>query len=176
VFETNANFQADKSVNLKLSGGDNSVTIGDGGGPVSIFGGLSIDTRNGNDTVILDQVSLAGAVKIKTGVGADNLSIEDGSEFLSTFTADMGSGDDSISIAQNTGGTDPVSFGGITKITAGTGNDSLVLGLAIGSGGDAGTNVVFGNAAASILDGGLGLDDFDSADAQSNLTPTGWNP
>jgi hypothetical protein len=173
VFETNANFKADKNVSLTLFGGDNTITLGDGTGLVTVGGKLTIKTLDGNDQILIDQVTATGPVSIMTKGGADVLSIEDGSRFNSTFTADLGAGDDEISVAQNTGvpGPPPVpgptTFVGKAKFIAGTGNDVLSLGVAVAAGGDANSAVVFTDPTSSV-DGGLGLNDFDPTTAQVN--------
>jgi hypothetical protein len=170
VFKTNGNFKADKNITLNLAGGDNVVAIGDGTGLVTVLGKGSITTGDGNDMVTFDEVTWTGPITLKTGGGADFLSVEDGSTFMSTFTADLGNGDDTISIAQDTaadGSPGPTTFTGLTKITAGAGNDSLFLGLAQGApnNGDANSRVVF-STPGSVIDGGLGLDFFDPTSAQ----------
>ena len=136
TFETNGFFRANKNVSLTLAGGDNRVTIGDGSAQASITGNLSIKTGAGNDTIALNRLTLSGTAKIATLAGKDELSIEMGSTFVMAFTADMGTGDDVIAIAQNIGSASPVQFNGSVKILAGLGNDSLFLGL---NPGDSGT-------------------------------------
>lgn len=168
LFETNANFKADKNVTLTLNGGDNTVAIGDGSGLVTVGGKGSITAGDGSDQLLFDRVSWAGPVTIATKGGADLLSVEDGSTFQSTFTADLGNGDDTISMGQNTaldGSPGGDTFVGKAKITAGAGNDAVFLGLAVAAGGDAVSKVTF-NTATSVVDGGLGLDFFDATSAQ----------
>jgi hypothetical protein len=104
------------------------------------------------------------------------LTIDGGATFAATFTADLGTGDDTIAIAQNTGSTAAVTFTGNAKILAGLGNDTLSLGLDVGSGGDVNSRAVF-NGLTDVIDGGLGIDFFDAASGQfTGATPTGWNP
>ncbi len=166
VFDANSNFQADRNVSLELGDGDNEVTIGDGGGPVSILGNLSIQTGAGNDLINLDRLALTRSAKLKLFGGADELSIENNSALAGAFSANMGAGDDTISIAQNTGTPGPVTFSGLVKILAGAGNDTLLLGLdPVGSGGDATSSATFLNL-FSTIDGGLGLNEFDSGTSQ----------
>jgi len=167
VFDANSFFRASKNVSLKLGDGDNEVTIGDGGpAVVSILGNLSIQTGAGNDLINLDRLALSGFANLKLSGGADELSIENNSTFSGAFTADMGVGDDFISIAQNTMTSGAITFTGLVKILAGVGNDTLLLGLdPIGSGGDATSNAIFSNL-FSIIDGGIGLNDFDLGASQ----------
>ena len=172
-FTANGNFKAGKNVSLNLGDGDNRVSVGDATALVSIGGKLTVQTGAGKDTVELDRVSLAGTADLKLGAGTDTLSIEDGTTFAKTFKADLGTGDDTISVAQNSG-VGPVTFTGKATILAGTGNDTLFLGVAIAAGGDATTRVVFSDA-TSVVDGGLGLNDFDQAGGQFTPVPLkGW--
>lgn len=170
-FETNASFKADKNVSLILFGGENTVTIGDGSAAVAIGGAMSVRTGDGNDTVVLSRVAVTGPASLFTKGGADLLIVEDGSRFQSTFTADVGNGDDVISIAQNTGVPGPppvpgpVTFVGKATIKAGLGNDILELGLDPSTGGDANSAAVFSNP-TSVVDGGLGLNFFDALTSQ----------
>lgn len=167
-FDTNANFKADKNITLTLNGGDNLVTIGDGSAAVSVGGKGSITAGDGNDQVLFDRVSWTGPITISTKGGADFLSVEDGSTFQATFTADLGNGDDTISMGQNTaldGSPGGDTFVGKAKITAGAGNDAVFLGLAVSAGGDAVSKVTF-NDNTSVVDGGLGLDFFDPTSSQ----------
>jgi hypothetical protein len=133
-----------------------------------------VQTGAGNDLITLDSVTLDGTADIKTGGGADFLSIEDGSSFAKTFKADMGAGADTISIAQNTGTPGPVVFTGKATIKAGSGNDSMFLGLdPTTMGGDGTSNATFSDPTSSI-DGGTGLDTYEPADGQAtglNQTP-----
>jgi len=175
LFETNANFRADKAVNLTLNGGDNTVTVGDGTGALALGGAVTIKAGDGSDTVAFDQVTVTGAVSVATKGGADLLSIEDGSRFVSTFTADLGLGDDTISVAQNPSPPPPatppgpVTFTGHVKILAGVGNDTLFLG--VGGDGDTTTSVVFTDPTSTIdggLDGGHPLNSYDPATADTS--------
>jgi hypothetical protein len=176
IFDGNSFLKVDQNVALNLGGGDNSVTIGDGTGVALIFGMLSINSGAGDDTITLDDLKLSGSAKINTGAGADTLSIDDGTQFLSTFTADMGAGDDTISVAQDTAATSAVTFTGNAKITAGAGNDTLKLGKSVAAGGTQFTKVVFTDP-TSTVDGGLGLNNYNSSTAQVNtFVLINWNP
>ena len=129
TFDASSQFKA-KNINLMLNGGDNSVTIGDPTAVTTISGTLKIKTASGLDTIALSRVGVAGAASIMTSGGNDVVSIEDNSTFLTTFTADTGTGDDTISIGQNpTADKGGVFFTGAVKIMAGFGNDTLLLGL-----------------------------------------------
>lgn len=174
TFEGNNFLKVDSNVTLKLGGGDNDVTIGDGNGLALIFGTLSVDAGAGNDTLNIDQLKLSGAAKIKTGAGADTLSIENGSQFLSTFSADVGAGDDTISVAQDTDAATEVKFTGKAKFLTGAGNDTLSLGLSIATGGTNFTKVLFTDPTSSV-DGGLGIDFYDEPTSQVNtFLLTNW--
>ena len=174
-FDTNANFKVGKNVTLTLNGGDNTVFLGDGTGPVTVGGKVTVKTGDGTDDIEFSRVTVAGPVLVLAKGGADLLSIEDGSTFQSTFTADLGAGDDTISIAQDTGDPGPppvpgpVTFGGKARILAGAGNDFLLLGVAVAAGGDGTSKATFTDP-TSLIDGGLGLNDFDPTTSQTNLT------
>ena len=176
AFVTNEQFKVGKNLSLTLGGGDNLVVLGNGAGEVTVGGNLTIKGGTGNDLVALDRVRVTGAAKVQTFGGVDELSIETGSTFLKTFTADLGSGDDTILIAQATGSPAPVTFAGKATIKAGTGNDFLLLGLDTdpANGGDANSRVAF-NGAGSVVDGGAGLNLFDDFTAQfSGVVPVNW--
>ena len=174
-FEANAQFKVGKNLGLTLGGGDNLVSVGDGSIAVPVGGNLKVTGGAGADAVSLDRVTVAGTTGLTTLAGADYLSIENGSTFTKAFSADLGSGDDEISVAQLTGSAAAVTFRTKAKILAGTGNDLLALGLdSVSSGGDASSRVDF-LGAGHVLDGGLGLNFYDAASGQSNgVIPTGW--
>jgi hypothetical protein len=176
LFETNAQFKANKNLTLTLGGGDNTVSLGDGTADVAVVGNLKVTAAGGADYVSLDRVAVTGTTTVMTLSGADMLSVEDGSSFAKAFTADLGTGDDTISVAQVTGSTKAVAFNATAKITAGIGNDTLLLGLDQDPtvGGDANTRAVF-LGLANVVEGGTGLDLYDASSGQSNgATPTGW--
>jgi hypothetical protein len=157
VFTTTSRFQADKNVTLNLKSGSNNVVIGDGAAPVPILGKLTVNSGIGNDIISLRNAAVTGTTKIKTGAGPDILNIPSASKFTGTFSADLGAGNDTIGIAQVPGSTAPVTFTGKATFLAGTGNDSLNLGVAAG---DAGQAAVFA-AAGSKIDGGADFNSFD---------------
>lgn len=174
-FFASSAFKVDKNLTLNLGGGNNTVQIGDTSAALTVGGTASITTGDGIDSVSFSDVSWTGPVTLSLKGGGDLLSIDDGTTFHSTFTADTGAGDDIISIAQDTGSSAPVTFTGKAKITAGAGNDSLFLGLAQGVfGGDNNSKAVF-NTTTSVVDGGLGLDFFDATSGQfTGVTPVNW--
>jgi hypothetical protein len=181
-FTTNGNFKVGKNLTFTLNGGDNTVEMGDGTAAVTIGGNLKYKGGAGADSITLNRVTLTGltattgSTLIQTLAGNDSLAIDNGSTFAKTFKADLGSGNDSITMGQLIGATAPVTFSGTAKILAGTGDDSLFLGLDAGSGGDANSRVVF-SGPGNIVDGGDGIDFFDSVTGQfSGVTPIGWNP
>lgn len=175
-FEANAQFKVGKNLSLLVGGGDNTVTVGDGTVRVPVGGNLKVIGGAGADTVSLDNVIVVGATSILTGSGTDYLSIENGATFAKTFTADLGTGDDEISIAQLAGATAAVTFSAKAKILAGTGNDVLALGLenSMAAGGDQFSRADFVGT-GHVVNGGLGLNFYDAASGQSTgVTPTGW--
>jgi hypothetical protein len=167
-----------KSVSLILAGGNNNVTMGEAAAPLSIGGVFAIRTGDGRDTITLTRVSVVGAASIFTFGGNDLLQIETASSFTSTFLADMGTGNDTISIAQDpTGGVGEVFFSKSVTIKGNAGDDSLLLGLSNLAGGDLNSRVRF-VAPINIVDGGLGTDTFNVANSQivGAVTLVGWNP
>jgi hypothetical protein len=181
LFQSNGAFKVGKTVSLTLNGGDNLVAIGDGSAAVVIGGSLRIKGGAGADTISLDGVTvtgvvpLSGAVSILTFAGNDILSIDGGSSFAKTFTADLGTGNDTVSVAQKVGASAPVTFTGTAKILAGIGDDTLILGLKQGApGGDANSRAVF-NGLSNVLDGGTGVDQYDATTAEfTGVVPVGW--
>ena len=163
AFTTNSMFKADKNITLKFKDNANSVAIGDGTAPVAILGNLSVETGNGNDVVNLRNVAITGKTKLNTGGGSDSLFVNSASVFTGTFFADLGAGDDFVSIAQTAGAVVAVKFNGKATIKTGDGNDMLQLGVAAG---DAGQVATF--AAGSSIDGGSGFNSFD--DDVANFT------
>jgi len=170
-FESNGLFRVDKNLSLTLNGGDNVVTLSD----ASVGGGLKIRTGAGNDQITLDRTTVALATSIFAYAGSDSLSIENGSTFATTFGADLGTGNDTISVAQNPAASGAVTFAGAARILAGVGNDTLLLGLDPGFGGSTNSRAVF-VVPTSLVDGGDGIDTFDQGTAQfTGVTPSGWN-
>jgi hypothetical protein len=170
TFTASSKFKADQSMSLKFGNGDNSVTIGDKSGAAGVVGDLSIATGIGADTITIRQTSVGDKVSILTSSGIDGLTIDDGAVFTGKFTTDLGSSDDTITVAQDTaaqGSPGPVLFNGLTNLLGNTGNDTLFLGKATGApGADSKSAVQF--AASSIVDGGLGLNVFDPTTAQTS--------
>jgi hypothetical protein len=152
-------FKADRNVTVTCGNGPTGVTLGDPAAAVAIQESLTIKA-SGPATVGLTDLTVGKATRITTGGGVDGLTI-DGSTFQGMFTADLGGGDDTLAIAQQTGLTAPVTFTGKTMITAGSGNDTLRLGPAAdGPGGDAHSRAVF-SVPTSRIDGGAGFNTFD---------------
>ncbi len=152
----NSFVKADKNVTANLGNFNSIVTIGETGAATAIGGNLSVKSGAGNDSVTLTRVAVAGTTTINTGAGADKLFIETGSTFAKAFSADLGAGDDLISLAQDTGSAAPVLFNAKTTITAGAGNDTLLLGRLAG---DTNSKAVF--APGSVIDAGSGFNTFD---------------
>jgi hypothetical protein len=169
VFTTTGNFKADKNVSLFLRGGDNLVSLGDGNGVATVIGRVTVATGAGNDVIGFDRVTVTGPVLVTTLGGADTLAIDQEAMFLSTFTANLGAGDDSILVAQTPGAVNPVRFIGKATILGGLGNDFLALGLAndVAIGGDVNTRPDF-SVPTSLVDGGLG---FNSIDPDGQFNP-----
>ncbi len=102
---------------LRVTG--TGTTINGGSDPLifeGVTGGLQVDLGGGDDTLLLDTVTLAGTVKIKMGAGADTLSIS-GGELQGTVSVDLGGGDNVLQLCS------PVVDGTLSvKTGAGTGS------------------------------------------------------
>ena len=167
-------FQADRDVVLNLMGGDDTVSLGDTSGALAVGGNLSVLTGDGDDTVTVLGVTVAGVSNFMTGNGSDLLSIDAAAAFTGEVTANLGAGNDFLDIAQNTGSTAGVTFAGRAAFLLGAGNDQLRLGLAVAADGDPNSSVAF-NGSGSVIDGGAGADTFAAATGQfTGLTPIGF--
>jgi hypothetical protein len=164
TFTTNEFFKASKNLTMNLGDGNNIINLGNGAAAIPIAGNLSITSGRGSTTVSLNNIAVAQATKINLGAGPDILIIERGSVFTGTFSADMGAGDDTVSIAQATGSAAAVTFTGRATIKTGAGNDTLLLGK--GTGGDAFSTVAF-NGAGSKIYGGANFNTFDDGTPMS---------
>ncbi len=152
------------SLGAVADAGNDTITVAGGAGTGSIITGTaSISTGSGADAVVLSRITVAGAVAIVTGRGADVLTVQDSSTFLNTFAASLGRGSDVFRVARPPGTTGPVTFVGKVTVQAGLGNDLLRLGRAATDGGDANSRVVFNGG---TIDGGDGVNDFDPARAR----------
>ena len=124
TFQSNSQFKAARDLTLNLGAnnelGDltNHVTIGDTAAATAIGGNLAITGGVAADLIVLNRVNVAGSTRIATGSGDDSLSIKNGSTFAA-FAADLAAGSDTISLAQNSGSTAPVTFNGKATLKAG---------------------------------------------------------
>jgi hypothetical protein len=144
--------------------GNDTIAVAGGVATGSFIAGTAlIGTGSGADAVVFRRITVAGAVSVVTGLGADMLTILDASTFLSTFSAALGPGFDIFRVAQATGTSGPVSFQGTVGVHAGLGNDLLLLGRAATAGGDVNSRVVFNGG---TIDGGGGFNDFDPTRAR----------
>jgi hypothetical protein len=166
---TSGRFKVDGDVNLRLTGGNNTVILGSVSPAISIDGDLNITTGDGVDGVLLTNVQVGGNTRLNLGAEADNLSIVDGSTFTGTTLINLGAGSDTLAIASTVVNTAVVTFTGATRILAGKDNDTIKLGLSIADGGNANTAVAF-VAPTNTLDLGTGTDTFDPAASQINGT------
>jgi len=99
----------------------------------SNFGLLSILGGSGVDNIALNNISvLLGATNIRTLAGNDILTIQNSSFSSSNVTADMGAGDDTVTLNSNTFQVGPPH---LDLFDGGSGNDS------IGGSGNSGLNV-----------------------------------
>jgi hypothetical protein len=161
TFTTNGHLQADRNLTLSFGDGPDQVAIGDGSATVPILGRLTIGTGAGDDAVTIRGVEVTQRARVSTGAGSDVLTVDLGSKFDGTFFADLGTGDDQVSVAQDTSATAPVTFVGTAIVLTGAGNDRLLLGLDPAISMNANTAAVFTASLANRIDGGAGLNVFD---------------
>jgi hypothetical protein len=145
-----------KSVTITGTGANDISFLGGAGGlPVTIDGGLTINTptvNQGND-ITLNDLNVVGATSITLGTGADTVDIEN-STFVNAFTLATGAGDDDVTIQGIAGQT---IFAGFTQVGLGTGANTFTLAPA---GGDVVTllnSAVFGGGGSTPLPSHPGL-------------------
>jgi hypothetical protein len=131
-------------------------------------GRISITSGTGDDSYTFRDVEVRGATILRTGAGADEVSID--SATLAAVTVDLGAGDDVLLLATLAGSDEPGTLKGMLKVRAGAGNDFLGLGRSLNAGGDDQSKVVF-HAAGNLIDGGPGMDVFDRDTQQVELIP-----
>jgi hypothetical protein len=116
--------------------GSMSVTTTGGADAVSIRKGyigwnFSVNVGAGNDTVTLDDLSVAGLSTIDLGAGNDALNVETTAaaagvtSFGSTATIKAGDGDDTVNLSDDSDATTFVRFGGKVHLLSGLGADVL---------------------------------------------------
>jgi hypothetical protein len=130
------------SLDVVGAAGNDAVAVAGGVRTGSVVTGTtSIALGGGADAVTLRRITF-GAVSVTTGDGADTLTIDD-STFSNTFSAALGTGNDTIRLGRFAGSASPVDFRRTVSINAGAGDDSLLLGRAVTGGGDANSRVIF---------------------------------
>ncbi|MCS6896953.1 MAG: hypothetical protein NZM29_03185, partial [Nitrospira sp.] len=142
-----------------LKEGNNQVILGDTTGAVQLTKNVKVKTGAGDDLFEMYRVLVTGTCTINTGAGGDAIRFEYGSTFTGFVMVDSGAGDDLLQAGFQTGAPSTTNFNGGLIAKLGDGNDELLLGLDPGAGGDANSLANFG--AASIIDGGTGLNLFD---------------
>jgi hypothetical protein len=105
-----------------LPSGDTTSPLNLVFGHVSIGGNLKVGAGNGDNTILLDGISVTGNTKVSTGRGSDQIAVlgNDGN-YVGTFSISTGSGADKVVIA------DGATFESSVSIKLGRGNDVLWL-------------------------------------------------
>ena len=105
-----------------LPSGDSTSPLNLVFGHVAIGGNLSVRAGNGDNTILLDGISVTGNTKVATGRGSDQIAVlgNDGG-YVGTFSINSGSGADKVVIA------DGANFQSSVSIKLGRGNDVLWL-------------------------------------------------
>jgi len=169
----NSNVAMKKNLTINVGAGINSVTLGTSAGDFAVGGNLSVTSLGGDDAVTLNRPAVTGTTKINTGAGADLLQMNGPETFTGATTIDLGAGDDTWNAANDPGTTtDRVRFAGTVNAKLGAGNDTLRLGLADASGGNAFTTVDFASTGVNKIDGGTGLNLYDPQAAKLTGTVT----
>lgn len=169
TINNNVSFVGNLTVNA--GAGNNDITLGTAAANLAVGRNLSVTTLGGNDVIELDRLSVTGTTKIKTGAGSDLLDMTGPATFTGATTIDLGAGDDEWRAANDPGTTTgPVTFTGKVNAKLGAGNDTLILGLAVASGGNANTLVGFSASSTNKIDGGSGLNLYDDGAAQTTGT------
>ena len=121
------------------------------------------------DHVWLSDTHVMGITKMATLAGDDDAMVSAGSDFLGTFTLDMGAGIDTVEIASEGGaGLDATSFFDLVSILGGTENDTVTIGASR----DSGEAVHFYDVSTKF-DGGAGLNDkLSNVDVLYSFIPT----
>jgi serralysin len=139
--------------------GASTFTMGDGENTLDVnsatFDNLTYGGGANTDHVWLSDTHVLGITKITTLAAADDVMISAGSDFMGTFTLDMGAGMDTVDIASEAGaGLDSTNFLDAVSILGGTENDTVTIGAARTSG-----EAVHFYDLLTKFDGGAGLDD-----------------
>ena len=128
------------NLSVAAAGGADTVAIRKG----YIGWNFSVNLGAGNDTVTLDDLSVAGLSTLDLGAGNDALNVETTAaaagvtSFGSTVTVKAGDGNDTVNLSDDTDGTTFVQFGGKVHLLSGLGTDVLKDGpentVAVGGG------------------------------------------
>lgn len=171
VMTINSNVGFVGHLTISAGAGNNDITLGSNTANLAITRNLSVTTLGGDDVIRLNRTAVTGTTKVKSGAGSDLLDITGPATFTGSTTIDLGAGDDQWSVANNVGTTTgPVTFTGKVNAKLGAGNDTLILGLLPAFGGNANTLVAFAAPSGNKVDGGTGLNLFDTGTAQTTGT------
>lgn len=142
-FTATSRFRSRGGLSLNLGNGNDTVVLGDAAGRLALDGNLSVNVGSGTNGVTLRRVNVGGTTSVRGTSGVDTVSVEGGSTFARAATFDLGTGNDTLSMAQDLGADGPVTFNGAATLALGTGTNTLTLGRTVAMGGDANTRVVF---------------------------------
>jgi hypothetical protein len=96
----------------------------------SVGGNLTLTTGQGNDTIQVGGTTVVKGTSISTGAGNDTVTLYD-SGFSGTTGINVGNGNNALNVeATTTADSQSTSFFGPVTVVAGTGNDTVTLGLA----------------------------------------------
>ena len=127
------------NVSITTAGtGNVEIDVADGGTPLAILGGLTVNASAATGSVIVHEGSLAtvgnasatGGIHITTGAGRDDVEIDEsgsGSTFNGALFISTGTGDDTVAFNDNAGSATFL-FAAVS-VNEGAGNDSLQLGI-----------------------------------------------
>lgn len=118
-----------------LSTGQDTISLGGAGTGLQVGTTVAVTTGNGNATVAINDLKVAGATSIATGTGADTITIDGssgavGSSFNGSFALRTGSGADSVSINSGSASGATTTFRSAVGVGLGPNDDTLTIGSA----------------------------------------------
>lgn len=174
-FESDAGVEFRNKLSLRLGNGQNRIAVTGDPDPAqgpTVAGALTIATGTGADQISFVDAMLAGSIACTTGGGADEFSATKATTFGGNVTLAMDTGYDKLYLGISDNGSAPVTFQGTLTANLGAENDLLRLGVALTSGGDANSRVVFAKT-GSTIQGGPGVNVFEPVQSQYTGLPDG---
>jgi hypothetical protein len=174
-FESAAGVEFRNKLSLRLGNGQNRIAVTGDPDPAqgpTVAGALTIATGTGADQISFVDAMLAGTIACTTGGGADEFSATKATTFGGNVTLAMDTGYDKLYLGISDNGSAPVTFQGTLTANLGAENDLLRLGVALTSGGDANSRVVFAKT-GSTIQGGPGVNVFEPVQSQYTGLPDG---